>query len=35
MLKYKIEVEEYKNKTTDLNIIKWKKTITKLKSAIK
>ena len=35
MLKYKIEVEEYKTKTTDLNIIKWKKTITNLKSAIK
>ena len=35
MLKYKIEVEENKTKTTDLNIIKWKKTITDLQYAIK
>ena len=35
MLKYKIEVEENKTKTTDLNITKWKKTITDLQSAIK
>ena len=35
MLEYKIEVEENRTKTTNLNIIKWKETITNLKSAIK